>query len=855
MRMKLFAGVAFAALLVPGAAFAQSTGSIDFEDESSEIVVTGTRANGTAGVDNPDTSKARAVLNQEFISRQVPGQTPLDLINYTPGVSFQNNDATGLAGGTLTIRGFDSSRISLTFDGIPLNDTGNYAIYSSQQLDSELIEQINVNLGSSDVDAPTAGATGSTVNYRSINPTEEFGAKVVGGAGDNDYFRVFGLINTGNLTSFGTRAWLSASHAETSTPYGNRGRLSRDQYNGKLYQPIGNGGDFVSVSGSYNEARNNFFGSLPLRQDLTQANGTPRNVGPDSSNRYPITREERYLYNIAACQLTPGGPGPQAANTCGSFFDERTNPSNTGSIRGASRFTLAEGLVLTVDPSWQYTKANGGGTTNAQEGLRDVNPTTVVSNQTGYIGGTPYFGRDLNGDGDILDQVRLLTPSQTKTRRTVVISSLRYELNDDHTVRLAYTFDRGVHRQTGETGLLFPNGVPRDVFPVNNPLADVNGNVLQKRDRKSYAILNKVAGAYRGEFFDNRLTLNLELAASFFKRDLTNFCFASNVTFVECFGSNTTGQAAYAAANPAIQGPQQRVFNYDKLQPNVGFTYDLVDRFSLFGNYSKGLQVPSTDNLYNTFFYAPNVPEAQPTAETADNFDLGVRYRSSKVTAQLVGWYTNYSNRLSQAFDPVLERSIYRNLGQVTRWGVDANIAWQPIPEFSLLAFGSYLNSEIKDDLLLTEIANVPFYARTAGKRESGSPVYTFGGRAQGVIGPLELGIQAKRTGKRYIYDDNLPVRAFVNGATVNVFGEAAPAYTLVDLDARVALDWAGLGDKTFFQLNVSNLFDEFYVGGFNGGIQAPTLNSSGAITGYAAPPFAQIGAPRTILGSLTVAF
>ncbi|MEI9926858.1 MAG: TonB-dependent receptor plug domain-containing protein [Sphingomonas sp.] len=32
----------------------------------------------------------------------------------------------GSAGGTLTIRGFDSSRISLTFDGIPLNDTGNY---------------------------------------------------------------------------------------------------------------------------------------------------------------------------------------------------------------------------------------------------------------------------------------------------------------------------------------------------------------------------------------------------------------------------------------------------------------------------------------------------------------------------------------------------------------------------------------------------------------------------------------------------------------------------------------------------------------------------------------------------------
>ena len=42
MRTKLFAGVAFAALIVPGAAFAQSTGTQDFEGET-EIVVTGGR--------------------------------------------------------------------------------------------------------------------------------------------------------------------------------------------------------------------------------------------------------------------------------------------------------------------------------------------------------------------------------------------------------------------------------------------------------------------------------------------------------------------------------------------------------------------------------------------------------------------------------------------------------------------------------------------------------------------------------------------------------------------------------------------------------------------------------------------
>src|SRR3546814_20758919 len=46
---------------------------------------------------------------------------------------------------------------------------------------------------------------------------------------------------------------------------------------------------------------------------------------------------------------------------CGAAFYRRYNPSDTGNIRGASRFTLTDKLVLTVDPSYQYVQANGGG--------------------------------------------------------------------------------------------------------------------------------------------------------------------------------------------------------------------------------------------------------------------------------------------------------------------------------------------------------------------------------------------------------------------------------------------------------------------------------------------------------------
>jgi iron complex outermembrane receptor protein len=61
------------AMVMPGVAFAQSTGSVDFENANT-VVVTGTRTQSVGGVEVPDTSKTREVLNAEFIQRQTPGQ-------------------------------------------------------------------------------------------------------------------------------------------------------------------------------------------------------------------------------------------------------------------------------------------------------------------------------------------------------------------------------------------------------------------------------------------------------------------------------------------------------------------------------------------------------------------------------------------------------------------------------------------------------------------------------------------------------------------------------------------------------------------------------------------------------------
>jgi iron complex outermembrane receptor protein len=117
------------------------------------------------------------------------------------------------------------------------------------------------------------------------------------------------------------------------------------------------------------------------------------------------------------------------------------------------------------------------------------------------------------------------------------------------------------------------NGEPFDVFPVNNPQIAANGVTLQKRNRLSYAILQQVSGEYRGEFMESNLVVTAGVRAPFFKRDLTNYCFTSSAGgFLECFG-DASQNTLNATLNPTQAGPQNRVFKYDKVLPNVGFNY------------------------------------------------------------------------------------------------------------------------------------------------------------------------------------------------------------------------------------------------------------------------------------------
>lgn len=843
-----------ALLVVPTAAFAQSTGTTTFENQT--IVVTGTREQAVAGVTVPDTTKARNVLTQEFISRQQPGQSIDDIINYLPGVSFQSNGPYGDAGGTLTIHGFDASRISQTFDGVPMNDSGNYALYSQEQLDPELIKQVNVSAGSSDLDSPTASATGGTVNYVLRDPTEQMHVRAQGSVGSFGFRRFFGSFDTGVLNSMGTRAFVAASNQKDHNPYDSSSKINKTQLNAKIYQPLGNGSDFISLNGFYVRNRGNHFNDVTLT--TFPASST------DTSLRPP------------ECTTTVPIPGQRdTANLCGQtsagYYGYGQNPANILRLHVNSRLTVAPGVILTLEPNYERTEANGSGQVVATEGNYNLYSNGSVTPITGYVGGKPYFGGiDLNGDGDTLDTVLVDVPSNTLTNRYGIIANLIYRMSPTQEFRVNYTLDHARLRQTGEAGYIGTDGRPVGFFPSHDPIVDSTGKPIEKRNRLSYSILNQLSGEYRGKFLDERLVIDLGLRAPFFSRKLNNYCVSESGGngYVDCF-NDPNAQSAFLSAHPTYQAPQNRNLNYNKLLPSAGVSYHFTPMTEAFFNFSEGLQVPSTDVLYDAFAFPSTDQQAYPKAELSKNFEGGLRYKSQKIQAQLSGWFTNFSNRIENSLvadpqNPGQFISVYTNLGTVHKYGVDASIAYAPVRQLSLYAFGSVLHSNILNDVTagacgyndvkygnpaggtdLCTVIGQPIVYQTGGQQESGSPTYMLGGRAQGNFGPFEIGAQAKLTGPRYVNDQNTPIYFFSPAGNTIAFGAKTPSYTVVDLDARLSLSVLGLRSDSYLQLNVHNLFDKFYISGFNGQISNSAFKSQ----------YVYVGAPRSFTATLNFGF
>jgi iron complex outermembrane receptor protein len=224
--------------------------------DASEIVVVG----------KGETRQVQQLSSQD-VAELAPGTSPLKAIEKLPSVNFQGADPFGSYewAERVSIRGFNQNQLGFTLDGIPLGDAtyGNVnGLHVSRAITSENIGRVQVSQGSGSIGTQATNNLGGTIEFVSSDPAAEFGAKLNASYGSDDFWRVYGRIDTGALGDGGPSAYVSYVHSDTDKWKG-WGSQRYDQVNAKAVAPIG--GD-VRLIGTfdYSDRRENDYQDMSL---------------------------------------------------------------------------------------------------------------------------------------------------------------------------------------------------------------------------------------------------------------------------------------------------------------------------------------------------------------------------------------------------------------------------------------------------------------------------------------------------------------------------------------------------------------------------------------------------------------
>ncbi|MDH3524039.1 MAG: TonB-dependent receptor [Acidobacteriota bacterium] len=127
---------------------------------SEAITVQGIRA----GEELPVTQRT---LEREELERASYGQDVPALLQYTPSMTWTSDSGTGSNYSYFSLRGIQQTRINMTFDGAPLNDPAEHALYFNNFHDfAAAVDSIEIQrgVGTSSVGSPSFGGS---VNFAS----------------------------------------------------------------------------------------------------------------------------------------------------------------------------------------------------------------------------------------------------------------------------------------------------------------------------------------------------------------------------------------------------------------------------------------------------------------------------------------------------------------------------------------------------------------------------------------------------------------------------------------------------------------------------------------------------------------
>lgn len=191
MKMIYFG---FLAMILPTLSLAQTTAVQDSipEIQLEEVKLAGLRI-------DEDQPFAFSNVDQEDLASKNLGQDLPIMLNYLPGVVTTSNAGAGIGYTGIRVRGSDATRVNITINGIPYNDSESQGVYWVNMPDftsSVASLQMQRGVGTS---TNGSGAFGASINLLTDEVTENAYAEIANAAGSFNSFKNTLKFSTGLL--------------------------------------------------------------------------------------------------------------------------------------------------------------------------------------------------------------------------------------------------------------------------------------------------------------------------------------------------------------------------------------------------------------------------------------------------------------------------------------------------------------------------------------------------------------------------------------------------------------------------------------------------------------------------------
>lgn len=743
-----------------------STAQAQQSSELGKISVTGEGDKlGTGLLIDEDTPKAKSTVTKAQMEKTRSSSNPFQALSMLPGVNSSSQDATGLFGGNLRVRGFNSDQMGFTVDGAPVNDSGNFAVYPQEYADMENMCEMFITQGATDTEAPHVGASGGNVGLVTCAPEDQRRTRIALSGGGLDYARTFVRVDTGKVGDFKGFASLSKSQVEK---WRGKGGADRVHVDAKAEYDLG-AGSSLSATVLYNKAVNNSFRLLRLSDLASEGYFADFPITPPTGQRAPVA---------GTAQVESGSL----------YYGLALNPFENYLATSRASFQIDPRLRVDVEPYFWWGFGNGG---SALVALPENAPAGTRLHQ-GVA--------DLNGDGDTLDTILVYRASVTRTHRPGVTLKANYTL-DNHKIVGGVWFERARHRQTAPAVRVDDAGQAADIW-LEDESAFVrynDGSPYQNRNQYTVTTARSVFIQDTVDLLDSKLRLIPALNYRDIQRDFQNFA-----------NSATTGSGVTASNSSADYQVQVK---FGAWLPSLSASYQFTDKLQGFAGLSRNFKAPGNFEYQNLIRSTPAVVFSNGTAtsftmlsrtlpkeETSINLDIGTRYRDDRFKGSVTAFFVSFKNRIASGWDSVAQARTSINVGDSTIKGLEIEAGTVPYRGFSAYVSGTYTRSKIIDDLqVAVDSVGNPTPAATAGTQFPDTPKGMAALALQYSNGPYMVNLSGKYTGPRNL--------TLVNDVAI-------PGYTSMDLNAAWQLPnpTESAFKNPIVRLNITNLTNKKFL-------------------------------------------